>query len=77
VTTDDNYIIKVLLDHFYHNSYKYNSYHRSTVMSTHAQKLIEMGLLKGHAIQKIQNGDLRGYIGITELGKTWLEFNEL
>jgi len=40
-------------------------------------KLIEDGLLHGHSVHVHVNGELRGYIGVTEAGRMYLDFKEL
>lgn len=56
--------------------YKYDTYFIEGGHTYEILDLIKEGLLKGHALH-VKGYRLHGYIGVTELGKTWLEFNEL
>lgn len=72
----DNDYKKRNLKLFLNKPHKYDTYHVEGGHAEEIENLIELGLLRGHAIH-VKNYMLHGYITITELGKTWLEFNDL
>lgn len=70
---DNKKIIQLFVD----KPYTYDTYNYSYDVVQSILKLIEDGLLHGHSVHVHANGELRGYIGVTEAGRMYLDFKEL
>lgn len=67
---------KVLLGMFLDEPYHYRTF-KNVIDSKGIYSLYCQGYISGHAVHFTKNEELRGYFGLSKLGETWLEFNEL